>query len=170
MVEAVPVPNIDDIITDILVREGGATATNDPHDAGGRTQYGISERSNPKAWLDGKVTEGEAREIYLQKYVIWPRFHTLPPSHAKLQAQLIDYGVNSGPQLVITKLQALMGIDIDGVLGPQTLQAITTHDPRILNNNLAVARMQMICKLVQKNPSQLKFLSGWCSRVLDFIY
>ena len=53
--------NIDRIIDNVIAAEGGSTATNDPADGGGRTQYGISERANPEAWADGKVTAEEAR-------------------------------------------------------------------------------------------------------------
>ena len=160
---------IDAIIDEVIEREGGSEVTNKPNDPGGRTQYGISERSNPQAWLDGKVTEKEAREIYIQKYVIYPKFHTIPPSHARLQAQLIDFGVHSGQATAIMKLQTLLDVDVDGKLGPQTLQAIKNHDPRILNNNLVVARVKMVGKIVQKNPRQLSDLSGFLNRALSFL-
>ena len=162
-------PSIEEIITDVIQAEGGAAVTNDPVDAGDRTQYGISEAANPAAWADGAVTEKEAREIYLQKYVVWPKFHTIPPSHAKLQAQLIDFGVTSGPQHVIQQLQRLLGVDVDSKLGPQTLQAIRNTDPRILNNNLMAIRIKMVGRVVAKNPTQIKWLNGWLNRCLEFM-
>ena len=55
-----------DIITDIMLREGWDMMTNDPLDKGGRTQFGISEKSNPLAWTDNHVTEAEARAICLR--------------------------------------------------------------------------------------------------------
>lgn len=161
--------DIDRIIDNVITNEGGAKATDDPSDNGGRTQYGISEKSNPQAWLDGQVSEQEAKEIYLRKYVVWPGFHKLPVSHQKLQAQLIDYGVHSGPQLAIQKLQAILGAKTDGVLGPKTLNAIEQTDPVALNNKLMQARVKMIGNIVSKNPSQLKYLNGFLSRALDFM-
>ena len=160
----------DKVISDVLVREGGSTVVDDPADAGGKTRYGISERSHPEAWADGQVTEQEAREIYLRKYVIGPGFHKIPPAYVKLQAQLIDYGVNSGPAIAVQKLQAILGVNVDGVFGPKTIEAITTRDPRDLNNRLVRARIEMIARLVQKVPSNLKFLAGWLNRTMDFIY
>ena len=163
-------PNsLDDIVSDVIEREGGSAVTNRPNDPGGRTQYGISERSNPKAWLDGKVTEQEAKEIYLSKYVVWPKFHQIPATHTQLQAQLIDYGVHSGPQLAIQKLQMILNVEVDGVIGPRTLLAIRGCDPRILNNRLVVERVKMIGRVVQKNPGQLSDLSGFLNRALSFI-
>jgi len=161
------VTRIDDLITDIIEREGGATATNDPKDAGGRTQYGISERSNPDAWKDGKVTEAEARQIYLQKYVVGPGFDKIVDS--QLQAQLVDYGVHSGPAIAIQKLQSAIGVAVDGKLGPATLQALEQLDPRIINNRLVAARIKMIGQIVVKVPSQLKYLNGFLNRALEFL-
>ena len=160
----------DDIISDVIKAEGGAIATNDPNDRGGRTQYGISERSNPQAWLDGKVTEAEAREIYLQKYVVGPGFQLISCTPSPLQKQLIDYGVNSGPMLAIQKVQTILGgLDVDGVLGPLTLQAISAADQRELNNKLVVERVRMIIRVVKRDASQMKFLEGLVNRALSFL-
>lgn len=161
--------HLDDIIDGVIEREGGSKATNDPLDPGGRTQYGISERANPEAWKDGKVTEAEAREIYLHKYVIFPKFHLIPASHAKLQEQLIDFGVHSGQGVAIKKLQEILGVEADGVIGDQTLQAIAQSDPKVVNNKLVEARVLMIGRIVQKNPGQLNKLFGFLKRAMGFI-
>lgn len=158
-----------DIIDDILKREGGSKATNDPTDKGGRTQFGISEKAFPEAWADGKVTEQEAREIYLNKFVIGPGFSRIPASHSKVQAILIDWGVNSGPTIAIQNLQRLLVVPTDGVFGPGTLAALVAADPSLLAAKLVRARILMIARVVQKNPSQVKFLGGWLDRALSFI-
>jgi lysozyme family protein len=158
-------PTISDIIDDIIVREG--PPTNDPTDAGGRTAYGISERANPEAWADNKVTEAEAREIYLRKYVRWPRFDQITDSD--LQAQLVDFGVNSGPMIATKKLQEIVGTDQDGVIGPATLTALSIMNVALVNNELVKSRLKMICRIVQKNPSQIKYLLGWVNRALEFL-
>lgn len=159
----------DDVIGDILIREGGATVTNNPHDAGGRTQYGISERSHPEAWVDGKVTEAEAREIYYKKYVKQPKFDLIPDDYKALRTQLIDYGVNSGPMLAIQKLQKIVKTPVDGVMGPATLQAILGFHPNELNNLLMAERVKMIGQIVHNRPSQVIFLNGWLNRALEFL-
>lgn len=167
---------LDRIITDVMKREGGAKATNDPKDPGGRTQYGISERANPEAWADGKVTETEAREIFLQKYVVWPKFHTIPPSHKATQEQLIDYGVHSGPAVAVTKLQECLNeagaapkLKVDGDFGAKTLLALLGVDDHSINNLLMAARIRMLGRIVQKNHNQLNKLSGFLNRALGFM-
>ena len=164
-----PVSKLDDIISGVIEREGGAKATNDPNDPGGRTQYGISERANPDLWADGKVTEDEARERYLAKYVVYPKYHTIPPSHPATQEQLIDWGVNSGPNIATQELQKILGTDQDGDLGPVTLKLLLGVDDRTLNNLLVAARVKMIARVVQRNPSQVKWLGGLLNRALSFL-
>ena len=161
--------SVDDIISDVIDREGGATATNDATDKGGRTQYGISEKANPKAWADGVVTEKEAREIFLSKYVVYPGYLHIPASHRAVQEQLIDFAVLSGPYVATEKLQATLNVKVDGVFGPKSLVALAAADPRITNNKLAIQRALMICRIVKRDPSQLKFLAGWIDRTLSFI-
>ena len=158
-------PTIEDIITDIIRREG--PTTNDPTDLGGRTTFGISERANTDLWADDVVTEAEARERYMKRYVQWPGFDKITDLH--LRTQLIDYGVNSGPGIAIMKLQEIVGADIDGDLGPQTLAAVNKMPSDDINDSLVILRVKMIGKIVTKNPSQLRFLNGWLDRALQFL-
>ena len=157
----------NDPIDDVIKREGGSKATNDSADGGGRTQYGISERSNPEAWADNKVSEAEAREIYERKYIKYPGFDKVADPH--LQIQLIDYGVNSGPGVAIIKLQQILSVEVDGVLGPQTLAALLAASSREVNNQLVAARVRMIGKIVSKNISQVRFINNWLDRALQFL-
>jgi lysozyme family protein len=167
-------PTIEEIISDVIRREG--PATNDPDDRGGRTAYGISERANPEAWADGVVTEAEAREIYERKYVKWPGFDKV--SNIYLKAQLVDFGVNSGPALATMKLQEILNtyewvnpkLKVDGALGPKSLNTmLQVGDAKWLNNQLVAARIKMLGRIVSKNPSQLKYINGWLNRALEFL-
>ncbi len=157
-------PTIADIINNEIKIEGAPT--NDPTDKGGRTAFGISEKSNPAAWANGAPTEAQARAIYLQKYVNGPGFDKI--KNPQLQAQLVDFGVNSGPMIAIMKLQAILGVTPDGILGPKTLTALDARTDNV-NNLLVAARVKMIGQIVVKNPSQIKYLNGWLSRALEFL-
>lgn len=158
-----------EIINQVIKREGGSKVTDKPNDPGGRTQYGISERANPEAWKDGKVTEAEARDIYFNKYIKGPGFDKIPASHGRVQNLLIDYGVNSGPGMAIQKLQEVLGVDVDGQFGPATLKALLEADQVKINNALVAARVRMICRVVQKRPQQLSDLYGLVNRALEFL-
>lgn len=162
------------VIDGLLEREGGFT--NHPADRGGATKYGITQAALA-AWRGHPVTIDdvraldlpEARAIYLQRYIVGPGFDA-PQIKPGLADQLVDYGVNSGPGVAISKLQALLGVAVDGVLGPQTLAALAAADQLKVNNSLAVARILMIGRLVAKAPSQVPFLVGWLARACEFFH
>lgn len=160
-------PETNKLIDAIIKAEGGATVTNDPTDGGGRTQYGIAERSNPEAWADGKVTLEEAQNIYFNKYVKGPGFDKI--KDWQLQHQLVDFGVNSGPSVAVRCLQEALNVPVDGVLGPKTLEEVEKSDAKVLGNKLAKLRCLLLAKICVKNPSQLKFLVGWLNRALEFV-
>jgi lysozyme family protein len=161
---------LNEIIADEIRRETGGKKdggyTNNPNDRGGRTQYGIAERSNPEAWADGKVDLDEAERIYEAKYVKGPGFDRI--GNARLQAQLVDFGVTSGPGIAIQKIQGLVGAKVDGVLGPESLARIEASDQVRLNNQLALERLKMIGRIVSKNHTQAEMASGWINRAVDF--
>lgn len=156
-----------DIIDEIEEREGRDKVTNDPDDSGGRTQYGISEQSHPEAWLDGKVTEPEARAIYSLEYIIEPRFHKI--EFEPLRNQLIDFGVNSGQTRAVRFLQTILSVEKDGVIGPATLTALSKRNPKQINNLLVSMRKAFYYKLVEAKPSNRKFLKGWLKRADSFL-
>ena len=158
----------DSIINDVLKREG--RSSNDPVDKGGATAFGISKVNNPDAWGTGPPTQEQARQIYMRKYVKAPGFDKIYDE--QLQAQLVDFGVNSGPNIAIQKLQEILHVAVDGVLGEETLAAVkkvATTDSRELNNRLVAARIKMIGRIVSRDPSQVKFVNGWLDRALQFI-
>lgn len=159
-------PDDEDIITEIIKREGGLV--NDPLDPGGVTFHGISKRANPEAWAHGQPTEAEVRAIYDAKYVVGPGWARLEDD--RLKAQCIDWSVTSGPHLVIMEMQKLLGLTVDGILGPITLAAIKAKDARTLNNLIMVAHIKMITRLLVRNPSQLRFAQGWVSRACEFLF
>ena len=173
-------PDIIQGIVDCIIHNEDATdsgvVTNDPSDSGGRTQWGISEKSNPEAWADGKVTREEAQEIYFQKY-IYP-FRGI--ADQALLHQLVDWAVPSGPVTVIRILQQIVGVNPDGVVGPKTLEAIEKFPSMnlfgvqlagaaTLKFKLRDARITFHAATAKHRPKDLKFLLGWLRRAMEFV-
>jgi len=155
------------IINEVIKRETvDGEPTDFPNDPGRRTQYGISEKANPEAWADGKVTKEEAENIYRLKYIEGPRFDTLP--EGRFQEFLVDYGVLSGPSYAISKLQEILGVKADGILGPITLAALTRRDLNEVRDRMIDNRILGLVRIVQKRPYQLEDLFGWIRRTLEF--
>jgi lysozyme family protein len=166
-----------DQIDEIIRREGGEKETNDPADSGGRTKFGISERAHPEAWADGTVDYEEACRIYEKVYILAEKFHLL--EDVFLKHQVVDFGVPSGPDTAARLLQQVLGVKIDGVVGPKTLEAIKTYPegklfgvtvPGSVLLNLAFrdARVMHYATLAKRRPKDLRFLLGWLRRAFEF--
>jgi hypothetical protein len=41
--------------------------------------------------------------------------------------------------------------------------------PEAVSTRLVAARIRMICRIVKRDPSQLKYLAGWVDRALEFL-
>jgi len=163
-----------DIIAQLLETEGGFV--DHPNDRGGPTNFGITQatlawwRKQPVTVEDIRsLSRREAVEILQSQYVEAPGFGKLDiPNY--LRHQLIDFGVNSGPTLAIKKLQSLLDVTPDGVIGPQTIAALEHANHQVLNNQLAVARLLMIGRLVNRDKSQAAFVYGWITRACSFFH
>lgn len=151
----------------VIKAEGGDQETNDPSDSGGRTKFGISEAANPDLWVEGPPSEEASRRRYEEKYVLGPRFNLIRDPY--LQHQMVDFGVHSGPATATKKLQEILRLPQDGIIGPKTLEAIHLHDAKLLGNKLALARTRLLVRIAQQRPKDLKFLYGWVDRALSFV-
>lgn len=68
----------------------------------------------------------------------------------------------------LKKVQQVVGVTADGIVGPKTLNAINTADQRELFDKLWNRRRQFYEDICRNNPSQKKFLKGWLNRLNDF--
>lgn len=166
-----------DIIDEIIRREGGAKETNDPSDSGGRTKYGISERSHPDVWADGDVSYQEARTVYEKIYILEEKFNKI--KDLMLFHQVVDHGVTSGPDTAARMLQQIVGTTPDGSIGPKTLRAIEEYPSGklfgvevpgnvLLNMKFRDARTLHYATIAKRRPKDLKWLLGWLNRTQEF--
>lgn len=139
----------------LLAHEGGHV--NDPRDAGGETQYGISARAYPQENIAGMTIE-RAREIYRRDYWGPMRCEEMP---AALRFELFDMAVNMGQFKAVTLLQEAVGAADDGILGPDTLRRLQAADPQWILRRLQGARLDAYTR-AKAWPS---FSAGWVRRV-----
>ncbi len=165
---------IDKVLADILQREGWPEYTEHPKDRGGPTKGGItlatlsSWRRRPASKNDLKaLTKNEALTIYRRRYVETNGIQKIPDP--ELQAQVIDDSVMSGPFLAVKDLQRAVDTDVDGLIGPNTLDAIQATGYRESSNSLARVRSLRLAEFVKSHPDQMVFLIGWLRRTLGFV-
>jgi lysozyme family protein len=160
----------DELIDGLLTREGPNTPPYlDPHDRGGRTAWGISERAHPEAWQPGPPTRAQARVIYWTDYV--QPFAVLDVDD-RIRTALVDDAVLSGVGTSIRSLQRVVSTTPDGVIGPETLARVHAQ-ARATGGRLLVrlvqARTHRLARIVQTDPTQLDSLVGWVDRSLSML-
>ena len=110
--------------------EGGYS--NRATDSGGPTKYGITHRTlaahrgvrSVTADQVKALTLKEAEEIYVKSYWRQSGGDVLPVG---LDYAAFDFGVNSGPGTAVRKLQKILGVAQDGVIGKNTLYAVSNY-------------------------------------------
>lgn len=146
----------------VLKHEGGYS--NDPHDHGGETKYGISKAAFP--YLDIKnLTLLQAKQVYLDHF--WLPYQIAAINNQHIANFIFDLLVNMGPghdtQIVQRACNNLENdLDVDGRMGPHTLQAINGADPDKLKAQIVIEANKFYINLHQP-----VFLKQWLARVKD---
>jgi len=139
----------------VLGHEGGYV--NDRRDPGGETKYGISKRAYPMEDIPNLTVE-RARQIYRRDYWGPAGCDALPDA---IKLPMFDLAVNSGVRTAIRLLQRAAGASVDGLLGPQTLQAAAAMPAPRLVARLTAHRLHMMTDLASWND----YGRGWVRRV-----
>ena len=151
-------------ITLVLKHEGGYV--NDPNDLGGETKYGISKRSYPH--LDIKnLTVEQAIEIYRRDW--WDKYRYGDIKDQDVATKVFDLSVNMGPATAHRLLQEALvflgyPVEIDGIIGPQTIAAANKADPRRLLQVLRWLAAHHYYRIAAQRPQSRAFLIGWLKR------
>jgi lysozyme family protein len=155
--------NFDKVLTLVLKEEGGFS--NDPRDPGGITNLGVTQRVW-EAFIGHDVDEAAMRALtpaavaplYRKSY--WNRIHgdDLPLG---VDYAVMDFAVNSGTSRAAMALQLACGIQDDGAIGPQTMQAVNSADPITLIGIVCDQRLAFLRSL----PSFDTFGRGWTARI-----
>lgn len=148
----------------LLALEGGYR--NDPQDPGGETKYGISKKTYPDLDIVN-LTRDEAIEIYLNDW--WEKHGYGRIDDARIAAKCLSLSVNMGPgpghvllQTAVIFSGGLQAINIDGIIGPETIGAINSHP----NPDYLLARYKLLAIRHYNGIGNRTYLRGWITRVL----
>jgi lysozyme family protein len=141
----------------ILVHEGGLS--DHPHDPGGLTKFGISQRAYPDLDIRNISVE-QAKAIYKRDY--WDRIKgdSLPEGISTL---VFDSAVNQGVPRATKMMQRALSVDADGIIGPRTLAAASRANLRDFAVRFGVERAMHYASL----PTFSIFGKGWLRRLFD---
>jgi lysozyme family protein len=138
----------------ILEAEGGYSC--DPRDPGGATNFGISQRAYPT--LDIKnLTKDQAEAIYARDYWTPIRAAEMPAAWA---ITLFDAAVLQGRWSAVMTLQSVLGLRVDGSVGPVTLSAVANASERDLARYFLQRSNQL-----RQSKAAATYASGWTVRL-----
>lgn len=157
--------NFDAALKAILHHEGGYVFHK--LDPGGMTNLGVTKRVWEE-WVGHEVDEKAMRALtpeivgpmYKVKYWDKIKGDDLPTG---VDYCVFDAAVNSGPGRAAKWLQACVGVEPDGGIGPKTLAAVAAFDPKELVEDYAKRRLAFLMDLKTWDT----FGKGWGRRVAE---
>lgn len=157
--------NFQKALAAVLVHEGGFV--NNPKDPGGMTNLGCTKA----VWeehcghpVDEKTMRGltpaDVGPLYRQKY--WNKVcgDDLPSG---VDYVVFDAAINSGSGRAAKWLQACVGVEPDGGIGPKTLAAVRAFNPEQLIKDYSKRRLSFLSDL----STWETFGKGWARRVAE---
>jgi lysozyme family protein len=155
--------------------EGGFV--DDPADPGGATRFGISLRFLQAQGLDvgdldldGDIDADDIRLLTSQlaadimRRAFWDSF-PLDAVQPPMATAVYDTAVNMGCRKAKTLAQRALGVEPDGMWGPQTWDALSKHGDRSAALALLSYRRTAYDELIRRNGKLQKFRRGWLARV-----
>lgn len=162
----------------ILKWEGGFV--NDPDDLGGATNMGVTIGVWKSCGYD-KDGDGDidvddlhllTREDVVNRVLkpyYWDRWKADSIQDQSVANILVDWIWASGVHGIKIP-QDLLGVIPDDIVGPKTLVAVNSRNPRELFDQIKIARFDFIEDICRKRPANNKFKRGWMNRINDISY
>ena len=147
----------------------------DPDDLGGQTMVGVTmatyeEYCRRKGYP--KPTTGRLMDLSyndwksILKMLYWDRWNADEIRSQSIAEIVCDFVWASGVHGIKVP-QDLVGVIPDGIVGPKTLAAVNSRNPRELFDQIKIARFDFIEDICQKRPANNKFKRGWMNRIND---
>ena len=170
------------LISMILRNEGGYWMDPDNLDSGGETYCGISRVNFPK-WEGWKIIDkfkplkrGQiittVKDLVEQFYKdnFYDKCKIDDISNIYISSHLLDHSVNAGVSNGVKCLQKAISnlgqsLDIDGKIGPTTIRLANLCNSKNLLQEFISQRKEYYQSIVDRKPSQSKFLKGWLNRI-----
>lgn len=168
------------VVGGVVAVEGGYV--NDPNDAGGETNHGITATVAREHGYDGPMRSlpvDKARDIYAATYITAPQFHRVLAQSPAVGTKLVDIGVNAGQGRAARWFQQTLNdlsrggrdfapVAVDGAIGSRSMEAYAALEKR----RGRVKACELTIKLLEgyqtahytalaKGPANASFLVGW---------
>ncbi len=157
----------------ILRWEGGYV--NDPDDLGGATNMGVTIGTWKQVGYDkdgdGDIDVDDLKKLTVDDVVnrvlkphYWDRWKADSIKNQSIANILVDWVWASGAHGIKIP-QQILGVLVDGAVGPKTIAALNARDPKDLFAQLKQARINFIDDICRKRAANNKFRKGWLNRL-----
>lgn len=168
--------NVNKLIPFLKKWEGGFV--NDPDDLGGATNMGVTfatykiycrKKGLPEPTIQDLKRMKVAQLTEIIKSMYWDVFHGDDITSQSVANICVDWLWMSG-KTAIKRVQRLVGVKDDGIVGPKTLAAINSRSPLPLFGMIKEDRKEYYYEIVEVRAANKKFLRGWLNRLNDMHY
>lgn len=158
---------------------------NDPHDAGGETNYGVTIGLARRYGYTGAMRDmpkAKALDILEQEFFVATRLNSVATVAPPVAIKLTDIAVNMGPGCAGVFLQRALtalnrggrdypDLKVDGAVGPVTVQALQAFLKRrggtaqmVLLVAIRAQQATRYIEITEGRPANEDFLYGWLLR------
>ena len=164
---------VSKIVPFIRKWEGGFV--NDPQDLGGATNMGVTistyeayckKKGYPRPTVERLKNMKESDMTDILKTMFWDRFRADEILSQSVANICVDWLWMSGVT-AIKRVQRVVGVKRDGVVGPITLAAINSISALPLFGMIKSERKRHIEELCRKRSENKRFRNGWLNRLND---
>lgn len=149
------------ILERILTAEGGVANVGDGQ---GVTRFGQTPRWLATFGFPPPETSDQALANY-RTWLVRTRLIAVCDEPDVFAWCVIDWAVQSGHVVAVRALQRALGIHIDGIIGPETEDAVLQCNRRRMAVALIAANVRFEGRLVTDDPKQYaRFAAGWANR------
>ena len=147
------------------------------NDKGGKTNMGITLSTWKSCGYDkdgdGDIDVDDLRLLTREDVVnrvlkshYWDRWKADDIKSQSVANILVDWVWASGAHGIKIP-QRLLGVTVDGIVGPKTLAAVNARNPHELFDMIKIARFDFIEDICRSRPANNKFKRGWMNRIND---
>lgn len=165
----------------MIANEGGYV--NDPDDPGGETYKGIARKifSKWEGWTKVDMLKKQANfptnldaDTELQQNVsdfyqvtFWDKMNGDQINNQEVASSIFDFGVNAGIETSASLAQKVVGVDVDGSIGKNTVAKLNIYDPELFVYKFAVFKTNRYREIIKKRPTSSKYFAGWVARAVE---
>jgi len=159
-------------LIDYAIKKGVSNHKNDP---GGLTICGITKNTWDRACKDGcfngmaKVEFEQMTSVHwflIVRRYYWDVWRADDIISQDLAEQVVDFYFHSGTSAT-KKIQILLNVEPDGIVGPKTLKALHYANAPVLCSKIKRTRLDYILTLSSKDKFK-PFEHGWLRRLVDW--